>query len=227
MTEQHRFDREYWEQHWTGGGRGPLSTNPPNPYLSREVGDLVPGTALDAGCGEGAEATWLASNGWQVTAADISREALARAATREAASGAAEHAADHGAAERAAERGSAGRVQWVEADLSVWEPGTQYDLVMTHYAHPAMPQLEFYDRLATWVAPGGTLLIVGHLHTHATGHGHDHHPPAEATATAAAITARLNPAEWEVVTAEEQQRTLSGIRELTLHDVIVRATRRA
>ncbi|MEU4394919.1 methyltransferase domain-containing protein [Kribbella sp. NPDC023855] len=256
MTEQHRFDREYWEQHWAGGA---LGTHPPNPYLSREVGGLVPGTALDAGCGEGAEATWLASNGWQVTAADISAEALTRAATRAAASEAAEHAADHAAAERAAGRGSAGRaagrgsagrgsagrgsagrgsagrgsagrgsagrVQWVEADLSVWEPSTQYDLVMTHYAHPAMPQLEFYDRLATWVAPGGTLLIVGHLHTHTS--GHDHHPPAEASATAAAITARLDLTDWEVVTAEEQHRTLAapGGREATLHDVIVRATR--
>ena len=42
----------------------------------------MPGTALDAGCGEGAEATWLASRGWDVTAADISAEALARAAAR-------------------------------------------------------------------------------------------------------------------------------------------------
>lgn len=202
MTEQHRFDREYWEQHWAARS---LGTNPPNPYLSREVGDLVPGTALDAGCGEGAEATWLASNGWQVTAADISAEVLARAASR---------------------GGVADRVQWVEADLSTWEPDTQYDLVMTHYAHPAMPQLDFYNRLATWVAPGGTLLIVGHLHTHTS--GHDHHPPAEATATAAAITARLNPAKWHIATAEEQQRTVAAPdgRAKTLHDVVFRATHR-
>ncbi|WP_158852939.1 class I SAM-dependent methyltransferase [Saccharothrix deserti] len=219
----HGFDKEYWEQHWRRGsvdGPGSMGGNPPNPYLARETGELVPGTALDAGCGAGAEAIWLASRGWQVTAADISSEALARAAERATASGASE------------------RLQWVEADLSAWNPGTRFDLVMTHYAHPAMPQLEFYDRIAGWVAPGGTLLIVGHLHTrsgggqgHGQSQGHGHgsgHPPAEASATAAAITARLDETAWEVVTAEECHRTLIGHRggEVPLHDVVVRATRR-
>ena len=57
------------------------------------------------------------------------------------------------------------RVQWVRADLSVWEPESTYDLVTTHYAHPAMPQLDFYDRIASWVTPGGTLLIGAGLAT--------------------------------------------------------------
>jgi hypothetical protein len=82
--------------------------------------------------------------------------------------------------------GAAERVDWTRADLGVWEPGTRFDLVTTHYAHPAMPQLDFYDRIAGPVAPGGTPLIVGHLRTHvADGHGHHDGPPAEATATAA------------------------------------------
>jgi hypothetical protein len=77
------------------------------------------------------------------------------------------------------------------------------------------------------VAPGGTLLIVGHLHTpDSTGHGH--HPPAEVSATPAAITARLDDMEWEIVTAEEHLRTLTGHGgpATPLHDVVVRATRR-
>ncbi len=89
-----------------------------------------------------------------------------------------------------------------------------------------MPQPEFYDRIAGWVAPGGTLLIVGHLHVHgATGGGH---PPAEASATVAAVTARLDGNAWEVVTAEECRRALHGhgSGEAPLHDVVVRATRR-
>jgi hypothetical protein len=108
-----------------------------------------------------------------------------------------------------------------------------------------MPQLEFYDRTASWVAPGGTLLIVGHLHHDATveqhehgsahgdgyehGHGHESDgPPASASATAATITARLDPALWEVMTAEELNRTMAGPggHETTIHDVVVRATRR-
>lgn len=212
----HGFDKEYWERHWhqgRTGGPGSMGSNPPIPYLVREAGGLMPGTALDAGCGAGAEAIWLAEQGWQVTAVDISAEALARAASRAATSGAPE------------------RVRWVEADLSVWDPGTTFDLVTTAYAHPAMPQLKFYDRIAGWVAPGGTLLIVGHLHTHSApgdGHGHGHQPPAEASATAAAVTSRLDETAWEVVTAEERHRTLAGHggRETPLHDVVVRAIRR-
>ena len=189
-----------------------MDGNPPNPYLAAELGGLAPGTALDAGCGAGAEAIWLAAHGWQVTAADISTEALARAAERSTASRVAEH------------------LQWVEADLAVWEPGTRFDLVTTHYAHPAMPQLQFYDRIASWVAPGGTLLIVGHLHDHDTGsHGHGNQPPAGASVTAAEVATRLDDATWEVVTAEELYRTLTGPegREVALHDVVVRAVRRS
>lgn len=199
----HEFDKDYWDQHWRGRADVPASTtdSPPNPYIARETTDLTPGTALDAGCGSGAEAVWLASHGWRVTAADISSDALGSAARR-----------------------GGEPVDWVEADLTTWEPGTRFDLVTTHYAHPAMPQLEFYDRIARWVAPGGTLLIVGHLaghDSHGHGHGHAHPAPAEASATAAAITARLG-REWQIVTADEHVRTPDG-RAATLHDVVVRA----
>lgn len=208
------FDDEYWDEIWHGGRAGAMGSSAPNPHLSREVDDLPRGTALDAGCGAGAEAIWLAEHGWQVTGADIAQAALDRAAERADAHGIGEH------------------VEWVRADLSSWQPEVQYDLVTTHYAHPAMPQLEFYDRVASWVAPGGTLLIVGHLHHSGSdghGHGDDDSPPVEASATAAGITARLAPEEWEVVTAEESHRTMSGPdgRETTIHDVVVRATRRA
>lgn len=220
----HQFDREFWELHWRAGGAGgpgSMGRNRPNPYLARELGGLPPGTALDAGCGAGAEAVWLAECGWRVTAVDISTEALARAA---------EHAAVSGARDL---------VEWIEADLCAWEPRRQFDLVTTHYAHPALPQLEFYGRLASWVAPGGTLLIVGHRSRadadghrpgdeHRRGDGHGEQPPAEASATVAAVAATLDAKRWEVGTAEEGRRTLGGEggREVVLHDVVVRAVRR-
>lgn len=206
----HDFDEHYWEKQWRQAPRresGAGRTTEPNPHLVRETGGLPPGTALDAGCGDGGEAIWLASRGWQVTAADISAEALARAAAR----------ADEADLPR--------DPQWVRADLTVWDPGRQFDLVTTHYAHPAMPHLAFYDRLSGWVARGGTLFIVGHLHT--AGHGHE--PPAEASVTLTDITAGLDPTRWEIVTAEEHVRTLTapGGRVVPLHDVVVRATRRS
>lgn len=211
----HSFDKQYWDQVWHGGRASSMAASPPNLHLVRETQDLVPGAALDAGCGAGAEAIWLATRGWRVTAADIAAAALARAAERATASGVAD------------------QVTWVEADLSTWQPRERYHLVTTHYAHPAMPQLDFYERAASWVAPGGTLLIVGHLHQGDAGGGHDHsqpttRPPKEAAATAAAITGRLDPADWKVETAQELRRSATGPggREVTLHDVVVRATRR-
>lgn len=145
----HSFDKTYWDQTWTGERAPAMSSGDPNPHLIKEVSGLESGTALDAGCGAGAEAIWLAAQGWDVTGADVANAAL-------------DHAKD-----RAAVAGVSDRVRWIQADLSSWAPETQYDLVTTHYAHPAMPQLDFYGRIADWVAPGGTLLIVGHLH-----HGH-------------------------------------------------------
>lgn len=202
------FDGPYWEKHWReapGSEPGAGDAVGPNPHLIRETSGLTPGKALDAGCGEGREAGWLASCGWEVTAVDISSEALAHAAGQEFAT----------------------NVEWVQADLTSWPPDTEFDLVVTHYAHPSMPQLAFYGRISHWVRPGGTLLIVGHRHT-AGSTGHGHRPPAEASVTCADITAVLDTATWTIVTAEEHVRTLtaSAGRAVPLHDIVVRATRR-
>lgn len=224
----HDFDQNYWDDIWAGGGHADraasMAGSPPNPHLVSEIEGVRPGVAVEAGCGAGAEAIWLASKGWQVTAVDIAAEALERAATRAAAAGVDE------------------RISWQRADLSTWQPDARCDLVTTHYAHPAIPQLDFYERIADWVVPGGTLFIVGHLHHgdqgHGHGHGHGHgshghgrdtHPPAEASATAEAISQRLAPEAWEIVTATEGPREMRGPggRVTTVHDVVVRAVRRA
>jgi SAM-dependent methyltransferase len=209
MTHDFEFDSDYWQRHWSDRpGTGQVRAHP---HLERELSGLPAGTALEAGCGEGAEAIWLAEHGWQVTAVDISGEALGRAA-------------DHAAGSAAA-----ARITWVEADLSTWEPDQRFDLVTSHYAHASIPQLDLYDRLAHWVAPGGSLLLVGHLDTGGSDpHHHDGHPPGHATVTAAAVSARLDPDVWRVVTTDEGPRTVSdraGV-SVTLHDVVVRASRR-
>ena len=93
-----------------------------------------------------------------------------------------------------------------------------------------MPQLAFYARIASWVAPRGTLLVVGHLHASDTaGDREEGHagPPAEASATAGAVAALLDPQDWEIVTAEELDRTAPGHSHgIRLDDVVVRAVRR-
>lgn len=208
----HSFDKRYWEQHWDSSSEPDASDKhvaPANPYVVNETHDLPPGNALDAGCGAGAEAIWLAAQGWRVTGADISGTALAMAS------------------ERAREASVSDRVTWVEADLTSWNPQEQWDLVVTGYAHPAMPQLAFYQRIAEWVAPGGSLLIVGHLQDRAVSES-GHHPPHEATATLADITAGLDSTAWSIGTAQEHDRTLRtpGGHSMLLRDVVVRATRR-
>lgn len=202
----HGFDKRYWEAHWT---TGPVAGHdlPANPHLVGETAHLSPGTALDAGCGTGAEALWLAERGWQVTGADISRTALAAAVQRS----------------RAGPNGDS--VEWIETDAATWEPGRLWDLVVTNYAHPSIPQLDFYRRIAAWTAPGGTLLIVGHLHAH----GPASHHPAEATVAVEDITALFDPGEWAVDTARERTRevTAPGGATATLHDAVVRVHRRS
>ena len=212
------FDRDYWEEHWTTDAGGAMATAPPNPHLVAELAALDPGTALEAGAGAGAEAIWLAGRGWRVTAADISAEALGRAR------------------DRARSAGVEDRITWVEADLSAWEPPERFDLVTTHYAHPSIPQLAFYARLADWVAPGGTLLVVGHLqgggaaghgHGHGHGHGEGGRPAPEASVTAASVAALVGSPDWTVVTAAESERVVeTEAGEVRLADVVVRAVRR-
>src|SRR5258708_4465316 len=115
----------------------------PNAALVAEAANLTPGTALDAGAGEGGDAFWLAAQGWKVTAADISRVALERAA---------KHASERGLS-----------ITWLHTDLAkVPAPGT-YDLVTAHFLHvPKSDQQPLFAHLAAAVAPGGTLLVVGH-----------------------------------------------------------------
>ena len=205
------FDRNYWEQHWNPAASSAERRLPVNPYLADETAQLHPGTALDAGCGTGTEAIWLAEQGWEVTAADISGTALTTARARPVSADASTP------------------IEWVETDLSRWEPGRTWDLVVTSYAHPDIGQLPFYRRIASWVAPGGTLLIVGHLHAqqhsehqHTGHHGH----PERASATVDAITSLFDTPGWLIETAHEQTRTVHpGGTPVQLRDVIVRAQR--
>jgi SAM-dependent methyltransferase len=119
----------------------PLSE--PNAVLVAEVQAMRPGRALDAGCGTGAEATWLAAHGWQVSALDVSQVALDRAAGR------------------AREAGVA--VEWIQGRLEDTHFDSRFDLVIAFY--PALLHSQGEDAahaLLSAVADGGTLLVVHH-----------------------------------------------------------------
>lgn len=138
--------QQYWESFYQD--RDHVWTGNPNPLLVREVASLTPGTALDLGCGEGADAIWLAQQGWRVTAADVSATALQRAAAR------------------AVEAGVVDGIVWARHDLSQSFPAGFFDLVSAQFFHspvaPAGEQEKALRRAAEAVAPGGLLLIVGH-----------------------------------------------------------------
>ncbi|GAA3466192.1 bifunctional NAD(P)/FAD-dependent oxidoreductase/class I SAM-dependent methyltransferase [Nonomuraea roseola] len=137
-------EQEFWDSRYAGSDR--IWSGNPNVALVREAADLEPGTALDLGCGEGGDAVWLAARGWRVTATDISRVALERAAAH------------------AKQAGVADRIDWQQHDLGASFPEGSFDLVSAHFLHSPgdMPREKILRFAAAAVAPGGVLLIVGH-----------------------------------------------------------------
>lgn len=202
------FEADAWEQRYQA--RPAVWSGDPNPQLVAEVTDLTPGRALDVGCGEGADAVWLARRGWQVTAVDIAPTAVARTA------------------ERAARAGVADRVTARRADVCVDAVDVAaYQLVSAQFVHLSGGQwAALVTRLGEAVAPGGVLLLVGH-------HPKDlrttvarmHMPDMMFTAEQAA--ALLDPAGWRVRVAETRPRPAVDRdgRPATVHDAVLVAER--
>ena len=202
---------ESWDQRYRSASR--VWSGLPNPQLVAETDKLTPGRALDAGCGEGADAVWLARRGWEVVAVDISSVAL-------------EHAADHaGQADPAAAR----RIEWRRADLIAEPPPAgSFDLVSAQFMQlPPEERAALLRVLIEAVRPGGTLLIVGH-HPSDIGSGVHRPRTPELLYTAEEIAALLG-AGWVVEVSESRPRpatTLEGAT-VTVHDTVLRATRNA
>ncbi|MEQ4304277.1 bifunctional NAD(P)/FAD-dependent oxidoreductase/class I SAM-dependent methyltransferase [Plantactinospora sp. B6F1] len=183
------FERDAWEERYRA--RPAIWSGRPNPQLVAEAADLAPGRALDVGSGEGADAIWLAERGWRVTGVDISTTALGRAAAHASAAGAE----------------VAGRIEWLHADLREQPPAEgRYDLVSAQYMHlPGEARRELFARLAAAVAPGGTLLIVGHHPSDLRTSAHRMHFP-EMMYTAEEIASGLDPSTWTVLTVDARSR---------------------
>ena len=201
------FDGAWWDEHY--GSAPSLWSGKPNPVLVDEVGDLPPGRALDIGCGEGADALWLASLGWQVLGTDVSQVALDRAAA---------------AADAA---GLSDQVMWVQQDLLAWTPPAQaFDLVSAQFFHlPADIRPRIYGGLSEAVAPGGTFLVVAH-HPSDLDTTMQRPPVEEMFFTADELAERLDE-EWEIQLAEARPRTAVDPdgREITITDTVLKARR--
>jgi SAM-dependent methyltransferase len=197
--------REWDERH----AAGHIESADPNPLLVSRTADLMPGSALDLGCGDGANAIWLARQGWRVTGVDWSGVALAKARSHTEAAGVS--------------------VEWVMADLLNWSPpsGT-FDLVVLVFLH-AWPdeRRPMYAGAARAVAPGGRLLVIGHDRTNLTaGAGGPQDP--ERLFTAGELAAELTAAvpDLEVEEAATVRRSVPEGERAPI-DALLRMRRRA
>ncbi len=120
---------------------------PPNRYVVEHTTALPMGRALDLACGEGRNALWLATRGWQVTALDYSAVALDKG--REVAS--------------SAPRSVVSRLDWRHGDVTTAELDGGYDMVLMVYLHLAAEQRRaLIPRACATLNTGGTLLVVAH-----------------------------------------------------------------
>lgn len=190
--------KEHWEQHY--GERDRMWSGRVNIQFADVVGDLAPGRALDLGCGEGADAVWLAERGWDVVAVDVSDTALGRA--REA----------PGA------RDVADRIEFVQLDLSEGFPEGTFDLISSQFLHSTLEfdRQKVLVKAAAALRPGGTLVIVDHGSAPPWPSKLDHHhhdfPSAEEVVAALDLSSdefervRVDAVERQAVGPEGQQR---------------------
>lgn len=210
--------REFWDERYGGSER--VWSGRPNQRLVEQTADLTPGRACDIGCGEGADAIWLAEQGWEVTAMDVSRVALDRTA------------------QHAIERGVDDRVKVGEYDVLAGHPPRKprhsegFDLVSAQFMHvPREDFDEVYQRIAAAVAPGGRLLVVGHHPDDVeTGARRPHGPgllfPPEQVLAALGVEGGSSD-DWEVEVVDSpvrDQETEDGL--MRVRDSIVRLRRR-
>lgn len=196
-----------WDERYANHGDGLWSGRANGALVAELAESSWGGRALDVGCGEGADAIWLAGTGWEVTGVDVSQVALERAA--------------------AGARDAGVTVEWVNADIAMSPPSPGgYDLVSVQY--PALkhsPGNEAIRALLDAVAPGGILLVVGHAPLdpdYARAHGFeiaDYVQPAD-------IRARLDE-RWEIEVDEIRPR-VAPVPEGSpyTHDAVLRAKRR-
>lgn len=138
MTEE--YDSKWWDDMWKGAD---VIETPPDDVLVSHVKGLAPGRALELGCGAGANAVWLAEQGWTVEAVDFSEEAV------------------NLGKRLASKRGVA--VDFHAGDATTFMPNEPCDLIISFYIHlwPG-DRARMFANARRLLAPGGRLLFVSH-----------------------------------------------------------------
>ncbi len=208
------MDAAAWNERYAGTDLVWSAT--PNQFVAAELETLAPGRAVDLAAGEGRNALWLASLGWDVTAVDFAAAGLAKG--------------------RAVEEtlGFAHPVTWECADVLTWTADAPYDLAVLAYLQlPAPERREAVRRAVAALRPGGTFLLVAHDTTNLT-EGVGGPQDASVLMTAEDVLADLAGTDVEVLRAERVARHVQPSVEgghgaepgLTAYDCLVRLLKR-
>lgn len=181
--------RRFWEERYRSAER--VWSGRVNPRLVEIAAELPAGRALDLGCGEGADALWLAERGWDVVAVDVSATALRRAT------------------EAASTRKLLDHIDFQRHDLDETFPRGTFDLISAQYFHsPARLDRDAVLRTAAdRLRPGGVLAIVDHGAPPPWAQHDGHHLPGMAEVLAAL---RLDGPGWTRSRAETVDREMVG-----------------
>jgi 2-polyprenyl-3-methyl-5-hydroxy-6-metoxy-1,4-benzoquinol methylase len=180
----------------------------PNQFVAAELASLTPGRAVDLAAGEGRNALWLASLGWEVTAVDFAEAGLEKGRTV-AETLELEHP-----------------VTWQCADVLTWAADSPYDLALLAYLQlPAAERREAVRRAAAALRPGGTFFLVAHDTTNLT-EGVGGPQEAAVLMTAEDVLDDLSGIDVDVQRAERVAREVPGPEGTrTAYDALVRAVR--
>ncbi len=183
------MDAKDWDDRYAGSELVWSAT--PNQFVAAALGDHLPGRAVDLAAGEGRNALWLASLGWEVTAVDFSQVGL-----------------DKG---RAVEPTLAARhpISWVCADALRWEPDGRFDLALVAYLQlPASQRAEAVRRAFAALRAGGELFWVAHDTSNLT-EGTGGPQDAEVLMTAEDVLADLAGESYSVIEAGRVERVVT------------------
>lgn len=197
------MDAKGWDARYAGSAT-PVWHTGPNIWVREVAEPLAPGRAVDLAAGEGRHAIWLAERGWTVDAFDFSAVGLSRGRSL------------------AHEKGVAGRITWTVADVVATTPARcTFDLAVIAYLHLPAGDLRVVVRAAALsLAPGGTLLVVGHhLANLSDGVGGPHDPSILYTPDD--VAAHLDGTGLAIARAETARRVVPGAGRRALDAVVV------
>lgn len=189
---QNQTPKAFWEERYsqsTERKRGQAGY-----FLKQAIAGMPPGRVLELGCSTGDDSLWLAEQGWQVSAVDISEQAIQTAQRLAQAAGLAE------------------RIHFQVCDLEETFPDGTFDLVCALYfqsPYATFPRIEILKQAATRIHPGGHLLMLTHASAppwaEHTGTMHEF-PKAEVDWQAL----DLPPADWDLKACQVLTRIATG-----------------